>query len=214
MPDNGFFSDLPRWQRPFAWVLAVATATAVVGLVVALILGGLAAAFGWGREPAASNVVPVETATTLPPLASTTTGLATPTASDPSIGRPVYTEFSLLVLYDDEVRTTCAEDFSNDIGACYDAYERELEDFEAQVTAALNSYVGAVTRSGRYSPQQYGCHDDGRCLDDYDEWCWESEVQHIDGFGLACPGTAEAIDDQLEEDFQRDQMEGERYTDP
>ncbi|MEX1124492.1 MAG: hypothetical protein WD895_05315 [Acidimicrobiia bacterium] len=215
MPDHGFFSDLPRWQRPFAWVLTIAATIGVMGLVVLLILGGLAAAFGWGREPAATNVAPVVSTTTSSASLVTTDPVPISTSTtDPTTGRPVYTEFSLIALYDTEVRATCAEKYNNDIGACYDGYEGGTEDFEAKVTEAYRSFVEAATRPGRYSSEQYGCHDDSRCLDDYDEWCWESEVQYIEGFGVACPGTAEAINDQLEEDFYRDQMESERYPDP
>jgi len=35
-------------------------------------------------------------------------------------------------------------------------------------------------RTPAYEANQYGCHSDGRCLDDYDVWCDENDFQYID----------------------------------
>jgi len=35
--------------------------------------------------------------------------------------------------------------------------------------------IAPVGGSARYNSNQYGCHSDGRCLDDWDVWCDEGE---------------------------------------
>lgn len=156
------------------------------------------------QTPAASA------STTTEPSPTTTT--RPPRQPDPSIGRPAFTEFSILMWYDDTLRSTCAESYQDDIPACYDAFERGTDDFESKIRDALEAHIQASVGGTRgYNSNQYGCHDDGRCLDDADEWCRESEISYVDGFGLACPGTLEWISEQTAEDLYQRQMEQERY---
>jgi endonuclease YncB( thermonuclease family) len=35
----------------------------------------------------------------------------------------------------------------------------------------------------RYQPNQYGCHSDGRCLDDYDTWCDSGDLVYFEPTG-------------------------------
>lgn len=222
MADDGMFSEYPKWQRPFLWVW-VATTGLFMAAIVLLLIGGIVL-FAYEKltgadstEPDAVAAANGETSTTTlfrPPTPSIAFSTSPPTTLDPSIGRPVYGEFRVLLLYHEELRSTCAVSYQNNIPACYDTFERGTDDFETKIRAALDSYVSAaITGSRGYNSNQYGCHDDGRCLDDYDEWCNESDVSYVDGFGLACPGTLQWINEQAAWDDYQDQMEQERYDD-
>lgn len=46
--------------------------------------------------------------------------------------------------------------------------------------------------AGRYHPNQYGCHSDGRCLDDWGVWCDDGEWVEADGEEM-CLETAEGL---------------------
>jgi len=50
----------------------------------------------------------------------------------------------------------------------------------------------------QYQPNQYGCHDDGRCLDDYDTWCDEADLIEFEPTGeILCPDSYDAMIDNL-----------------
>jgi hypothetical protein len=44
----------------------------------------------------------------------------------------------------------------------------------------------------RYNSNQYGCHSDGRCLDDWGVWCDDGEWVEADGEEM-CLETAEGL---------------------
>lgn len=70
----------------------------------------------------------------------------------------------------------------------------DLEEVLAAYDAEQTRRISASTGAPRYSANQYGCHSDGRCLDDWDEWCDETEVQYLE-IGLACPSTYYMLED-------------------
>jgi len=60
------------------------------------------------------------------------------------------------------------------------------------------------TGRSRWQADQYGCHSDGRCLDDYDAWCDEAEWVELEGAsgGSVCYETYEWIAAELAEDLE------------
>jgi hypothetical protein len=54
--------------------------------------------------------------------------------------------------------------------------------------------VGSVPPipQSRFNANQYGCHSDGRCLDDWDTWCDDGDwVYHDEEGSYMCLETAE-----------------------
>ncbi len=50
----------------------------------------------------------------------------------------------------------------------------------------------------QYQPNQYGCHDDGRCLDDYGTWCDDSEIIEFEPTGESiCADSYDIAVDEL-----------------
>jgi hypothetical protein len=72
----------------------------------------------------------------------------------------------------------------------------EFTDFE------IPKYVPQNTR--RWQANQYGCHSDGRCLDDYDTWCDDSDMVELENAsgGEVCYETYEWLVDDLAEEFE------------
>jgi hypothetical protein len=137
----------------------------VVGFVSAVfVLGAIIALLGLGDEPVDQPTTSVQVASVT--ITSTTTTTASNT--DPHFGRPVYDEFFVLSLLDSETGEFCRENFGRDIAACYDAYEEGTDNFEELIVRNLEARTSSIPS---YPPEQYGCHSDGRCLDDYGVWC-------------------------------------------
>ena len=108
-------------------------------------------------------------------IAITTTTTAAPTTTvDPHVGRPVYDQFLILSLLDSNTGEFCRKKFGEDIAACYDAYEEGTDNFEEVIIRNLEARTSSIPS---YPPDQYGCHPDGRCLDDYGVWCDESDYE-------------------------------------
>jgi hypothetical protein len=73
------------------------------------------------------------------------------------------------------------------------------EDRPGRTQIAIPEYVPRATR--RWQANQYGCHSDGRCLDDYDTWCDESELTYVEQTGEeVCYETYEWLVDDLAEE--------------
>ncbi len=139
----------------------------VVGFFVAVFLVGIIGTLVLGNEPADQPVAAAESSTTVPPLSTT---VASTVPADPHVGRPVYDEFLILSLLDSETAEFCRENFGKDTAACYDAYEEGTDNFEEVIVSNLEARTSSIPS---YSPEEYGCHADGRCLDDYGVWCDE-----------------------------------------
>jgi hypothetical protein len=146
----------------------------VVGFFAAVFLLGIIGASVLGNKP-------VDQPTTLAPssiaVSSTTTTVATTISVDPHVGRPVYDEFLILSVLDSETAQFCRESFGSDTAACYDAYELGTDNFEEVIVRNLEARTSSIPS---YPSDQYGCHSDGRCLDDYGLWCDESEFESFE----------------------------------
>lgn len=63
------------------------------------------------------------------------------------------------------------------------------------VTTSLQDLVSQFNLqppTRRWQQNQYGCHSDGRCLDEYDNWCDELELVTLEETGEdVCPETAD-----------------------
>ena len=129
-----------------------------------------------------------------PRLTTTEVVLTTTTMTtvyNPYVGRPQLVRFGLVRGQWEELGDYCTSNFgagglgSRAEAACYDALESQkglefegwLLDAEASIFAELQS------NSPGYNADQYGCHDDGRCLDDGGAWCDIEDVieESIDG---------------------------------
>ena len=96
--------------------------------------------------------------------------------------RPGWDEFLYVMEHDDYERDLCEQRFGSDLDECY--YKLGDVDWWRRRHQALTepwSITTATTtrrpRAGdQYQADQYGCHDDGRCLDDYDTWCDENDI--------------------------------------
>jgi hypothetical protein len=137
---------------------------------------------GCGSGPRDSNVErPAAASSTT--VASSTTIFAPPITVDPASTRPLWGEFSLLLIMDDEVADICRTHRSD--ADCYDAIERGTPDFEDVIRSRFSA---GLDSGGGYQSNQYGCHDDGRCLDSNDVWCddseydWEYDVCYSDDY--------------------------------
>ena len=146
----------------------------VVGFVAALFLLGILGTLFFGKKPVDQPTTLAQTSTTIP---TTTTAAATSTSVDPHIGRPVYDEFLILSLLDADTGEFCRESFGSDTAACYDAYELGTDNFEELIVRNLEARTSSIPS---YAPDQYGCQEDGRCLDDYGMLCDESEYESFE----------------------------------
>jgi hypothetical protein len=74
-------------------------------------------------------------------------------------------------------------------------------DHPAATQIEIPEYVPQNTR--RWQANQYGCHSDGRCLDDYDTWCDDSDMVELENAsgGEVCYETYEWLADELAEEF-------------
>ena len=141
----------------------------VVGFFVTLFLLGIIGTLVLGKKSVDQPTAQAPSSTTIP---SVTTTAATSTSVDPHVGRPVYDEFLILSLLDSETGEFCRESFGSDTAACYDAYELGTDNFEEVIVSNLAARTSSIPT---YPPDQYGCQEDGRCLDDYGTFCDESD---------------------------------------
>ena len=144
------------------------------------VVGGIAAVFLIGviftvaNPGSEAEVLSVTITQPIPAVPSTTT-TAAPT--DPHDGRPVYDEFLILSMLDSETGKFCRQNFGRDTAACYDAYQEGTKDFEEVIVGNLETRTSSIPT---FPPDQYGCHPDGRCLDDYGVWCDQEEFESFE----------------------------------
>ena len=142
------------------------------------VIGGIAAVFLIGMliSLLGSANVPADEPTTLAQDSSTvpSTTITAATSADPHLGRPVFDEFLILSLLDRDTAEFCRENFGKDTVACYDAYEQGTDNFEDVIVRNFETRTDTIPS---FSPEQYGCHPDGRCLDDYGVWCDDSDFE-------------------------------------
>lgn len=143
----------------------------VVGFFVAVFLLGIIGTAVLGNKSDDKPTTQAESSTTIP---STSTSAAPTTNVDPHVGRPVYDEFLILSVLDSDTADFCRKSFGSDTAACYDAYELGTENFEEVIVRNLEARTSSIPT---FPPDEYGCHPDGRCLDDYGLWCDESDFE-------------------------------------
>lgn len=146
----------------------------VVVFVAALFLLGIIGSLIIGRD---SGDEPTTTAPSDTNVSAVPTTAATSTSTDPHVGRPVYDEFLILSMLDSETGDFCRESFGSDTAACYDAYKLATENFEEVIVRNLESRTSSTPS---FPPDQYGCRDDGRCLDDYGLLCDEADYESFE----------------------------------
>lgn len=150
-------------DNTFFYVVGVIAAVFLIGVVITIVKPG--------GEAEVLSVTVTQTSTTVP----STTTTAAPT--DPHVGRPVYDEFLILSMLDSETGRFCRQNFGRDTAACYDAYEVGTENFEEVIVRNLETRTSSIPT---YPPDQYGCHPDGRCLDNYGVWCDQGDFESFE----------------------------------
>lgn len=135
-------------------------------------------------------------------------GTTTSTSSTlPRAERLAWPEF--LHVLDDRsgLRDECERIYSGDLDACYYGYiePRGLEEewyLEVYALATRPTpepapyFEPGPPRNRPYQSNQYGCHDDGRCLDDYDHWCDEDDLVYFESTDeTICPDSWDLAQD-------------------
>lgn len=71
------------------------------------------------------------------------------------------------------------------------------------ISTSTNSVSPDSTSSRKYNANQYGCHNDGRCLDGWDKWCEEDDLEWSDAADEeVCPYTADRLGyDEADDSF-------------
>jgi hypothetical protein len=146
----------------------------VVGFFAALFLLGIIGSLVLGKNSVDQPTTLAQSSTTVPSAPTTT---ATSISIDPHVGRPIYDQFLILSLLDSETGEFCRESFGSDTAACYDAYELGTENFEEVIVRNLEARTSSIPS---YPADQYGCQEDGRCLDDYGMLCDESDFESFE----------------------------------
>ena len=146
----------------------------VVGFFAALFLLGIIGSLVLGKKSVDQPTTLAQSSTT---VSSATTTTSTSISVDPRVGRPIYDQFLILSLLDSETGEFCRESFGSDTAACYDAYELGTDNFEEVIVRNLEARTSSIPT---YPADQYGCQEDGRCLDDYGMLCDESDFESFE----------------------------------
>jgi hypothetical protein len=140
---------------------------------------------------------------------------STTSATVPRGERLGWDEFLYVMEHDEVERDACERVFDGDLDACYYTMGQVFVDSGVDgpdeywplryraLTEPPSTTTSTTTppRARRqYQANQYGCHDDGRCLDDYDTWCDETDLIDFEPTGESiCPDSYDsALDDLID----------------
>ena len=105
---------------------------------------------------------------------ATTTTTTTLSLNEARMSLPMFTWFELLAdTPGNEIATTCNDTFGGDVIKCYRAYDRGTPDFEERLAHVLR---GTFSQRSLDATPPCGTRSYGECVDDYGQYCDESEV--------------------------------------
>jgi hypothetical protein len=122
-------------------------------------------------------------------------------------------EFLYVIEHDELDREQCDRYYDGDLDECYYKMGEVFVDsgfylphqwwpriyrMMTEEPSTTTSTTRQPRSTGGYQANQYGCHDDGRCLDEYDTWCDESDLIEFELTGeVICPDSYDAVLEEL-----------------